>query len=84
MKEGPEYVVIIPDWTSQPGMERSADCPPEVYEALKDGSVGYTPVAYFPPRSLFGEWRLRPPLDNPSVCPPARIFARHDVSRRRQ
>jgi hypothetical protein len=84
MKEGPEYVVIIPDWTSQPGMERSADCPPEVYEALKDGSVGYTQVAYFPPRSLFGEWRLRPPLDNPSVCPPARIFARRDGSRRRQ
>lgn len=89
MKEGPEYVVVVPDWTSQPGMERSADCPPEVYAALKDGSAGYALAAYFPPRSLFARfftsgWRVRPPLDNPSVCPPARIFARRDVSRPRQ
>jgi hypothetical protein len=77
-KEGPEYVVIIPDWTSQPGMERSADCPPEVYDALRDGAVGYAEVAFFPTRSLLSGWRLRPPLDNPSVCPPVRIFARRD------
>jgi hypothetical protein len=83
-KGGPEYVAIIPDWTSQPGMERSADCPPEVYAALKDGSAGYAQAAFFPSRSLFAHWfpegwRLRPPLDNPSVCPPVRIFARLDV-----
>jgi hypothetical protein len=78
-KEGPEYVAIVPDWTSQPEMERSADCPLEVFIALKDGSAGYAQAAYFPPRSLFSGWRLRPPLDNPSVCPPVRIFARRDV-----
>ncbi|MGE0126730.1 MAG: ArnT family glycosyltransferase [Blastocatellales bacterium] len=85
-KEGPEYVAIIPDWTSQPGMERSVDCPPEVYEALKDGSVGYALAAYFPPRSLLARffsnrWLSRPPLDNPSVCPPVRIFARRGAPR---
>ncbi|MGH9938667.1 MAG: ArnT family glycosyltransferase [Blastocatellia bacterium] len=81
-REGPEYVVIIPDWTSQPGMERSADCPPEVYAALKDGAIGYGQAAFFAPRSLLSGWRSRPPLDNPSVCPPVRIFARRDVLNR--
>jgi hypothetical protein len=81
-KEGPEYVAIIPDWTSRPGMDRSADCPPEVYAALREGFVGYGEAAFFPTRSLLGGWRLRPPLDNPSVCPPVRIFARRDLLNR--
>jgi hypothetical protein len=85
-KKGPEYVAIIPDWTipdwtSKPGMERSADCPLEVYDKLREGAIGYTEAAYFPSRSLF-RWRLRPPLDNPSVCPPVRIFARNDLLNR--
>jgi 4-amino-4-deoxy-L-arabinose transferase-like glycosyltransferase len=81
-EEGPEYVIIIPDWTSRPGMERSADCPPEVYAALIDGNIGYTQAAYFPPRSLLGGVLSRPALDNPSVCPPVRLFARNEkVSR---
>ncbi len=81
-EDGPDYVTIIPDWTSQPGMERSADCPPEVYNALREGSIGYIEVAYFPTRSLFPGRRLRPPLDNPSVCPPVRIFARRNLLNR--
>jgi 4-amino-4-deoxy-L-arabinose transferase-like glycosyltransferase len=81
-EQGPEYVVSIPDWTSQPGMERSADCPPEVFAALANGSVGYTEVAFFStPSALPGPWR-RPSLDNPSVAPPVRIFARNDILRR--
>jgi hypothetical protein len=88
MSEGPKYVVIIPDWTSRPGMERSADCPPEVFAALQDGSANYALAAYFPTRSLLAHifprgwlhgWRLRPPLDNPSVCPPVHIFVRRDM-----
>jgi 4-amino-4-deoxy-L-arabinose transferase-like glycosyltransferase len=81
-EEGPEYVIIVPDWTSQPGMERSADCPPEVYAALIDGDIGYTQAAYFPPRSLLGGPLSRPALDNPSVCPPVRLFTRDEMSRR--
>jgi Dolichyl-phosphate-mannose-protein mannosyltransferase len=78
VEEGPEYVIIIPDWTSR-DLDRSADCPPEVYAALLDGSVGYTEVASFPTRYFPFSPLRRPSLDNPSVCPPVRIFARNDV-----
>jgi hypothetical protein len=76
---GPEFLVVIPDWTSPPGMERSADCPPEVFDALLEGRVGYRLVAYFPTPSLLPAAMRREPLDNPSVAPPVRIFARTDI-----
>jgi hypothetical protein len=75
-REGPAYVVVIPDWTSRPGMAHSADCPPEVYAALADGSAGYTLAAYFAPPTLWPALPGRPHLDNPSIAPPVRIFAR--------
>ena len=78
INEGPEYVLIIPDWTSQHGIEHSGDTPVEVYTALIDGTAGYTQVAYFPPPSLPFSPIRRPSLDNPSVSPPVRIFARND------
>jgi hypothetical protein len=78
--QGPEFVIIIPDWTSAPGMERSADCPPAVFAALMEERVGYRLVAYFPTLSLLPAPGRRPPLDNPSVAPPVRIFARADVA----
>jgi hypothetical protein len=80
--DGPEFLVIVPDWTSQPWMAHSADCPPEVYNALVDGTAGYTLVAYFPPQALLPASLQRPALDNPSVNPPVRIFARRDVAAR--
>ena len=76
--EGPEFVIVIPDWTSFPGMQRSADCPPEVFEALLDGSVGYREAAHFPRRTLLPSPLSRPPFDNPSVGPPVRIFVKED------
>jgi hypothetical protein len=81
---GPEFLVIIPDWTSKPEMPHSGDCPPDVYTALMTGAVGYTQVAYFPPPALLPASIRRPPLDNPSVAPPVRVFARHDTAQRRQ
>ena len=75
-RAGPAYVIVIPDWTSRPDMPHSADCPPEVYAALLDGTAGYTLVAHFAPPSLLPAPFGRPPLDNPSVAPPVRIFAR--------
>jgi hypothetical protein len=80
--EGPEWIVSIPDWTSTPAMERSADCPASVCEALATGTAGYTQVAYYPRCALFHGLLARPPLDNPSVCPPVTIFARNDVRSR--
>jgi hypothetical protein len=73
---GPAYLVVVPDWTSRPDMPHSADCPPEVYAALLDGSVGYTLAAYFPPVTLWPAPLSRPHLDSPSVAPPVRVFVR--------
>lgn len=74
--EGPEYVVLVPDWTSKPGMERSEDCPPEVERALVDGSAGYVLAARFERRPcLPAPLRLRW-LDSEMVAPPVRIFQR--------
>ena len=74
--DGPELLIVIPDWTSGSGREHSADCPPEVYAALLDGSAGYELVAHFPPPTLVARPFGRARLDSPSVAPPVRIFAR--------
>jgi hypothetical protein len=75
-REGPRFVYVTPDHTSQPGMVRSADCPPEVYQALLDGSAGYRLAAYFPTPTLIPAPLHRPRLDYPAVSPPVRIFER--------
>lgn len=76
----PPLIFECPDWTSHPGWERSADCPPEVFDGLKDGSLGYREVKSFPtPRLLSGIFE-RPRLDNSAISPPVRIFAREDVA----
>lgn len=75
-RRGPEFVVVIPDWTSRPQMEHSGDCPEQVYEGLLDGRLGYDLVAHFETPSLLPRALRRPPLDNPSVAPPVRIFER--------
>jgi hypothetical protein len=81
-KTGPEYVVVIPDWTSGATMDRSADCPPEVLEALLDGSVGYRLIADFGEPVLMPAFLARPPLDSKQVAPRVRIFARTDIASR--
>ena len=82
--EGPEFVFITPDVTSKPGVPYSGDCPPEVYEALLHGETEYTQVAYFPTPTLLPSWFHRPRLDYPTVAPPVRLFARHDIMPRLQ
>jgi hypothetical protein len=79
--DGPEYLLLVPDWTTPMGSDHSADCPPEVRLALAEGSVGYRQVAAFHTPALLPEG-LRPPLDHPSVSPPVTIFARKDVAQR--
>ena len=75
-RDGPRFVYVTPDHSSLPGMERSADCPPEVYRALLDGSAGYRLAAYFPTPTLLPPFLARPRLDYPAVSPPVRIFER--------
>jgi hypothetical protein len=79
LREGPKFVIVIPDWTSRAGIEHSADCPPEVYAALLDGTAGYALAAYFEPPSLLPHPLHRPRFDNPSVAPPVRIFVRKET-----
>ncbi len=75
-KRGPRFLVLVPDWTSRPGMETSFDCPPAIYAALKDGSLGYRPAAYFPAPRLLPASFPAPRLDSQAVAPPVRIFER--------
>jgi 4-amino-4-deoxy-L-arabinose transferase-like glycosyltransferase len=77
--KGPAYIAIIPDVTSENWMERSGDCPPEVFQALLNGSTPYSLAAYFPSPSILPAWLRRPHLDNASLAPPVRIFARNDI-----
>lgn len=79
---GPELVLVVPDWTSRPGMVRSADCPPEVFAALEDGSAGYARAALFDAPRFLPPPFARPALDSPCVAPPVRVYARADVSGR--
>jgi hypothetical protein len=83
VREGPEMVIEIPDWTSQPGQESSGDCPPEVLAALESGAAGYVRVGRWPTRALLHGALARPHLDNPSVAPPVRIWARAGVAKDR-
>jgi hypothetical protein len=76
VREGPKFIFVIPDWTSRAGMEHSGDCPPEIYDALLDGTAGYTLAAFFAPTSLLPPPFRRPNLDSPSVAPPVRVFVR--------
>jgi hypothetical protein len=78
--EGPRFIFVTPDHTSQPGVERSGDCPPEIYDALLDGSAGYRLAAHFTTPTLLPGPLVRPRLDYPAVSPPVRIFERVPVS----
>ncbi len=58
-REKPRYIVIMPDYTSAPGLEHSGTCPPQVYQRLLDGSLGYRQSAHFKTPNLFA-WLKRP------------------------
>lgn len=71
-ENGPEFVVIVPDWTSRPGMQHSSFCPEDLYDRLHDGSLGYGLASVFETKSLVKQQLL----DYPSVNPPVRIFVK--------
>ena len=75
----PDFVIIMPDYTSAAGAPYSLYCPPSVYEALLNEKLGYRLAASFETDDLF-PWARRPALDYPSVNPPIRIFARDKES----
>ncbi len=69
----PDFIIIMPDYTSQPGSPYSAACPTTICEGLLNGSFGYKLAAYYETPSLI-PWVSRPALDYPTVNPPIRIF----------
>lgn len=71
----PRFVSLIPDYTSHPGEPFAASCPPEIFEKLEAGTIGYRRVALFQSPPLL-PWLRRPPLDYPVVNPPIRIYER--------
>ena len=78
-ERAPKFVMIIPDFTSQPGVPYNAYVPPQVYDGLLAGSLRYKQAAYFETPSLL-PWVGRPALDYPSVNPPIRIFIRDSAT----
>lgn len=71
----PRFIALVPDYTSAPGAPHAMVCPPAVYRALEDGSLGYRQVAFFQTPALLG-WARRPSLDHPVVNPPIRLYER--------
>jgi hypothetical protein len=74
METNPQAIIIVPDFTSLPGVPYSRACPTRVYQGLQDGSLGYKLNAFFQTPSLF-PWLRRPELDYPVVNPPIHIFS---------
>jgi hypothetical protein len=74
VKRSPNFVLIIPDGSSQPGFPYGTTCPVELYNLLQDGSLGYQLAASIVTKPIFS-WIQRPPLDFPVVNPRVQIFA---------
>jgi len=70
----PDFILVIPDHTSRPGLDYDASVPPGLYRALVAGDLPYHLAATFQTPSLL-PWVRRPSLDYPMVNPPIRIFA---------
>lgn len=71
-EDPPEFVSVIPDWSSEPGTHWSRAYPRELFDKLADGSLGYALAAAFDS----GFWPAKPLLDYPAVSPPVRIYRR--------
>jgi hypothetical protein len=79
-EKGTEWILIIPDHSSGPRHPYGTTCPNELYQRLLDGRLGYKLEAHFQTPRLM-PWLRMPPLDYPSVNPPADVFIRSDLAR---
>ncbi len=69
----PDVILLMPDVSSRPGEPHNATCPPEIFDDLEAGRLGYEPAATFQTPRLF-PWLPTPRLDYPSVNPPIRLY----------
>ncbi len=87
VEQRPEFVLVMPldfnedrqrvEWRRGPHSVRSDYLPPDVFDDLADGSLGYRLVAQFQSPPLFTWWD-RPFLTYATVNPPIQIFVRDD------
>ena len=68
----PRWVIVAPDYFADPSRERSIFLPPDVYDGLRDGSLGWKLVARFESRGLLG----RPLPYLPYVNPVVQVYER--------
>lgn len=74
----PRWVIVAPDYFAEPKRERSIFLPQEVYDGLREGSLGWTLAARFESKGL-----LRRPLPYlPYVNPVVQIYERRSGSSR--
>ena len=66
---GPDFILVIPDYTSPPGLERSLFLAADAERALEEQTIPYALAARFETRAPLG-------LRYPFVNPPVRIYAR--------
>jgi hypothetical protein len=66
------FVVLVPDWTAEPGAAVSRFLDPRVEAGLRDGSLSFRHAASFRSRGF----QLHGRLDYPVVNPPVEIFER--------
>lgn len=62
-----KYVLVSPDAWSDPGMDRSWFLPIDIYNDLKNGTLGYQRLAVFPAPTLLGHAIKYLPIINPKV-----------------
>lgn len=74
-ERSPNFILVIPDHSSSSEFPYGTTCPDELYDLLRDGSLGYRLAAQFETSPIF-VWVQRPPLDYPAVNPAVHIFVR--------
>jgi len=72
-ERAPEFILAMPDYTSEAGEFHSHSLPPDAYAGLMDGAYGYGLAAEFQTPPLL-PWVRTPGLDYWLVNPPIRIF----------
>ncbi|MEO8294439.1 MAG: hypothetical protein ABI613_02910 [Gemmatimonadota bacterium] len=67
VESGARLVLVIPDYSSRGGLERSQYLPEHTYEQLRDGSIGFTEAAHFKTNPILGRHLYNLPIVNPPV-----------------
>jgi len=75
VERNPDFILVIPE-TSYHEFPYGNTCPVELYQLLKDGSLGYQLAAYIEEPLLFPSLHHPSVVEYPIVNPPVQIFGR--------